>query len=92
MSDTPRTDAVVSNQNPFLPLKGHAELQNLARTLERELAASGTYADGFRAARKLASDIVGAYTDGDCPFDSTIAVMVDKIDRLMPPERRNEHC
>lgn len=52
---------------------------------QKRALSEGSFADGFRAARKLASAIVGAYTDGDCPFDSTIAVMVDKIDRLMPP-------
>lgn len=42
------------------------------------------YGAGFRAARAKASAIVVAETDGDSPFDGTLAHMADAIDRLMP--------
>lgn len=43
-----------------------------------------SYLEGFKAARKAASEIVIGYTDGDSPFDGTIARMAEEIDRLVP--------
>jgi hypothetical protein len=86
MSATPRTDALAAKLYDLNVTGSAAALALLdgCRKIERELPAS--FAEGYRAARRDASTIVNGYTDGDGPFDSTIAEMVDKIDRLAPPK------
>lgn len=92
-SQTPRTDAAELDQAHFADWgcgpSGYVEI-DFARELERELAAariaiSEASSVGFRAACKAAAEIVSAETDGDSPFDGTIAMMVYKIEHLVPP-------
>lgn len=48
------------------------------------LTADPTFLAGFAAARAKASDIVANATDGDSPFDSTLAHLVEAIDKMKP--------